>query len=85
MRKAKTSLSTAAVVGALVATGLMAAPSASATPKRHTFTRTAPTWVARADSIGGVPDAAKSSFRVYLAPRGGIDALTADVEKVSDP
>ena len=44
MRKAKTSLSTAAVVGALVATGLMAAPSANAAPKRHTFTRTAPTW-----------------------------------------
>jgi subtilase family serine protease len=85
MRKAKTSLSTAAVVGALVATGLMAAPSANATPKRHTFTRTAPTWVARADSIGGVPDAAKSSFRVYLAPQRGIDALKADVAKVSDP
>ncbi len=85
MRKAKTSLSTAAVVGALVATGLMAAPSANAAPKRHTFTRTAPTWVARADSVGRVSSTAQSSFRVYLAPQRGIDALKADVAKVSDP
>jgi subtilase family serine protease len=85
MRTAKTSLSTAAVVGALVATGLMAAPSANATPKRHTFTRTAPTWVGRADSLGRVAPTAKSTFRVYLAPQRGIEALKADVAKVSDP
>ena len=85
MPKAKTSLATAAVAGALVVTGLMAAPSANAAPKRHSFTRTAPTWTARANSLGAAPSKAQSSFRVYLAPQRGVESLKADVAKVSDP
>ena len=85
MKKAKTSLSTAAVVGALVVTGLMAAPNANAAPKRHTIARTKPTWVAGAHSLGTPAAQAKSTARVYLAPNGGTDALQAAVAKVSDP
>ncbi len=85
MRKAKTSLSVVAVAGALVATGLMAAPSANAAPKRHTIARTKPTWVARAHSLGSPSSQAKTSVRVYLAPNGGTAALKAAVAKVSNP
>jgi subtilase family serine protease len=85
MRTAKTSLSIAAVAGALVATGLMAAPSANAAPKRHAIAHTKPTWVARAHSLGSPSSQAKTSLRVYLAPNGGTDALKAAVAKVSNP
>ena len=85
MRKAKTSLSTAAVVGALVAAGFAAAPTANAVPKRHAFARTAPGWVAKTHSLGQAPAKGTSSFKVYLAPKGGTDALKGFVDKVSDP
>jgi subtilase family serine protease len=78
------SLSTTAVA-ALVAAGMVATPSASAAPKRHTLAHTKPTWVAKAHSLGAVAPAGKSSVRVYLAPKGGIDALKAAVAGVSDP
>jgi subtilase family serine protease len=63
----------------------MAAPSANAAPKRHTLARTAPTWTARAHSLGRVSGARSSDLRVYLAPRGGTDALKAAVAQVSNP
>ncbi len=85
MQKATTSLSVMAVVGALAATGLAAAPSATASPRRHEVPRTAPTWVHRAQSLGAAPSSATSTFRVYLAPRGGLTALTSAVADVSDP
>ena len=86
MKKAKSSLSVAAVVGALVASGLLAAaPSANAAPKRHTLPHSTPTWVGRARSLGRVPSKATTSVRVYLAPNGGTDALKAAVASVSDP
>jgi subtilase family serine protease len=84
MRRAKTSLSAVAVTGALVATGLLASPPADAASRRP-VARTAPKWVGRAHSLGRVPASARSSFRVYLAPEGGIAALQADVAKMSDP
>jgi subtilase family serine protease len=85
MIKAKSSLSMAAVTRALVAAGLMTAPSASAAPKRHTLAHSTPTWVNGAKSLGKPASAAKSSVRVYLAPKGGLDALKAAVARVSDP
>jgi subtilase family serine protease len=85
MIKAKNSLSMAAVTGALVAAGLMTAPSASAAPKRHTLAHSTPTWVKRAKSLGKPASAAKTSVRVYLAPNGGTDTLRAAVARVSDP
>jgi len=85
MRTAKTSLSTAAVVGALVASGLMAAPAANATPRRHNVARTTPTWVGKAHSLGKVSSKKTTSVRVYLTPNGGTDALAAAVASVSTP
>ncbi|MEP7090852.1 MAG: S53 family peptidase [Nocardioidaceae bacterium] len=85
MRKAKTSLSAVAVAGALVAAGMATAPSATAAPQRRSVARTAPTWVAKTHSLGRASSSARSSFRVYLAPNGGTDALKAAVAAVSDP
>jgi subtilase family serine protease len=85
MRLAKTSLSAVAVTGALVAAGMAAAPGANAATPRVPVARTAPTWVARAHSLGRAPASATSAFKVYLAPRGGLDALKAAVAGVSDP
>ena len=85
MKKSKTSLSVVAVAGALVVAGMAAAPNASAAPQHRQLARTAPTWVARAHSLGRAPASGRSAFRVYLAPKGGTDALKAAVAKVSDP
>src|ERR1700712_4584081 len=85
MKKAKTSLSAVAVAGALVATGVVAAPQATAQPRRHTFARTAPKWVAHTRAIGAAPAKGTSAFRVYLAPKGGTDALKAAAAAVSTP
>src|SRR4051794_12192447 len=86
MYKAKTSLSALAVAGALVATGtVVTAPGATAAPERHLLARTAPLWVARAHSLGAAPASGTSTFKVYLAPKGGTDALKAAVAAVADP
>ena len=85
MTKAKTSLSAAVVAGALVAAGIAAAPDANASPQRRAIARTAPAWVAKADSLGQAPASGRSDFRVYLSPRGGLDALKAAVAQVADP
>jgi subtilase family serine protease len=85
MRKAKTSLSAMAASGALVAAGLAAAPTADAAASRVPLARTAPSWVAGANSLGRAPASGTSTFRVFLAPRGGLDALKAAVAGVSDP
>ena len=42
-------------------------------------------WVAHTKAIGAAPRAGTSTFRVYLAPQGGLEALKADVAKVSTP
>jgi subtilase family serine protease len=87
MKKAKTSLSAVAVAGALVASGVAAVPAADAAaqPHRKQFARTAPAWVHRTHSLGAAPATGRSTFQVYLAPRGGLAALTAAVARVSDP
>src|SRR5881275_3096796 len=86
MKNAKTSLSAVAAAGALVAAGaVVTAPGATAAPQRHLLARTAPRWVAKADSLGAAPAAGTSTFRVYLAPKGGMDALKAAAAQVADP
>ena len=72
-------------VGALVTTGMAVAPSANAAPHRRPIARTAPRWVHRATSLGRAPASGTSTFRVYLAPRGGAAALAAAAQDVSDP
>jgi subtilase family serine protease len=84
MTKAKISLS-ALAVGALVATAVATVPTANAAPQRRAVPRTAPSWVSHASSLGKVASGKTTSFRVYLAPRGGTDALKAAVAEVSTP
>ncbi|MBV9830449.1 MAG: S8/S53 family peptidase [Marmoricola sp.] len=72
------------VVGALVAAGAAAAPASAATPKRR-LAHTQNTWVQHSKAQGNASAKGTSTFRVYLAPRGGLDALKADVAKVSTP
>jgi subtilase family serine protease len=84
MKRTNSTLTVLTVVGALAATGLMGAP-AQAAPNKHRIARTAPGWVAGTKAIGNAPAKELSSFRVYLAPQGGLAALKADVAKVSNP
>jgi subtilase family serine protease len=84
MTKAKISLS-ALAVGAMVATAVATVPAANAAPHRRAVPRTAPSWVSHTDSLGKVASGKSTSFRVYLAPRGGTDALKAAVADVSTP
>ncbi|MGI9156250.1 MAG: protease pro-enzyme activation domain-containing protein, partial [Marmoricola sp.] len=88
MRRAqRTSLSVAAVV-ALAVSGVAAAPGATASGHKSghkRIARTAPAWVNHAHSLGNAKSTARSNFRVYLAPNGGLDSLKADVAKLSDP
>ena len=77
---------TLATVGALVAAGLAAVPTTAnaASATRH------PTHRPHLDRTGpparpGGRLPAPASFRVYLAPRGGLAALKQDVAALSDP
>lgn len=84
MTRRKVSLIAVAAVAALATAGVAATPAAGAASKRR-LPRTAPAWVARAHSLGDAPAQTRSTFRVYLAPDGGLDSLKADVAAVSDP
>ncbi|MEO7943511.1 MAG: S53 family peptidase [Marmoricola sp.] len=80
----RTSLTALAAIAALAAAGVSASPAVGATPKRR-IPHTAPSWVAGTRTIGNVPAGTTSTFRVYLAPNGGVAALKDQVDKVSDP
>jgi subtilase family serine protease len=84
MNRGRKTLTAVAVVGALVAAGATASP-ASAVVKKRRLSHTQNSWVKHAKSQGNAPAKGRSSFRVYLAPNGGLDALKAEVAKVSDP
>ncbi|GGF34498.1 serine protease [Marmoricola endophyticus] len=87
MRRTRTSLCAATVIGALIATGVGTAPAHAADRKR--VARSAPSWVASAQAKGQAKGRAaaknRSSFRLYLAPKGGVDALEADALARSTP
>ncbi|MCW2758163.1 MAG: physarolisin [Nocardioidaceae bacterium] len=85
MNRSRMSLCAAAVIGAMAATGVAAAPSAQAARARHVVPHTAPSWLGHATSKGKAAAKGTSHFRVYLAPQGGLDALKADAAAVADP
>ncbi len=79
-------LTVAAVAAATtLATALLAAPSASAATPHKAIPNTAPNWIAAAKHLGSASPSASVSARIYLAPRGGLDALKAQVLAVSTP
>src|SRR5690349_5965950 len=74
-----------ATAGALVAAGLASTvPSASAASRRS-VPRTAATWTSKAHKVGAADRSATAAFKVYLAPKGGLDALKRDVAARNDP
>ena len=77
---------------ALGSIGLAAAPAlaAGAGGGSVTIANTVPRWLGQAQKVAQPQAAAKAaapaqSVKVYLAPRGGVDALRAEVAALSDP
>jgi len=79
------STSIAGVTVALTVVGFTGALNAGAAQDKRPVPNTAPKWVARAKNLGHAGAAAPVSFRVYLAPNGGLASLKEEVAKVSDP
>jgi subtilase family serine protease len=76
----------AGAVLALAAAGLCGAPAAqAANHSRRPVAAYSPKAIHGAADHGAVPKARNLSLRVYLAPKGGEDALKAAVAAVSDP
>ena len=74
-----------AAVSALAFGCLAAAPGADANTPRKTVPNTKPMWLSHASHVGTAAKSAPVNLRVYLAPRGGLDNLTAAVKAVSTP
>lgn len=81
----RTILTALAAAGTLVAGVLAAAPTASAAPGPRAVPHTKPAWIAHAQHLGHASTSAAVDARVYLAPKGGIDALKAQAQAVSTP
>ncbi len=77
-------LSITACVAAVAGLSLTAV-SASAAEPTTAIPHSKPAWVAKAAKSGTPATTATTSLRVYLAPKGGIDALKADALAVSTP
>ena len=76
---------TLATASALVITGASTPAFAHAAPSRVGVAKTKPDWLAQSKNLGHASSAGRTSFRVYLAPNGGMAALQAQVAKVSTP
>jgi subtilase family serine protease len=85
VRRRTLSTSIAGVTVALTVVGFTGAITAGAAPDTRPVPNSAPRWVSHAKNLGHVSSAAPVTFRVYLAPNGGLDALKAAVARVSDP
>lgn len=77
-------LTTVAGCIVVVAAFVVAAP-VSAAPSRHVLPNTAPRWKAQAADLGPADSSAVVSARVYLTPRGGLDALARLATSLSTP
>lgn len=78
---------TAATITAstVLAFAVAATGDASAAPAPTAVPNTKPTWTAHAKHLGRAKDSARVSARVYLAPRGGLDAAKRFATAVSTP
>ncbi len=89
MRLSRRVTAGAAVAALVVAGWSQAGVANAATPnlpnQHHAVPRSTPNWLPRAKHLGGLSSKAGVSFRVYLAPRGGIDVVKAAVDSVSTP
>src|SRR5664279_6662711 len=89
MQPARSHRLAAIALAALLATGLgvTAAPASSAAPgKTVTIDNTLPAWLPRAQpSVARMSLPQTLKVRVYLAPKGGVAALQAKVDALSNP
>ena len=83
-RPANKVLTSAAALTAALLLIVAGAPQAGAAPRR-TLADTAPRWVAKTRSLGRANGAKQQTVKVYLAPKGGLAALKAQVAAVADP
>ncbi len=80
-RTVTTLAATAALVAGLVAT----AQGAQAQPTRATLADSAPNWLGHAHHTGKTNDRAGVNLRIYLTPRGGLQAVKNAVAAVATP
>lgn len=85
MRRRTISTSIAGATAALLVVGLTGATSARAAQDKRPVPNTAPKWLSHANNLGHASAAVPVSFRIYLAPNGGVDALKAQVADISNP
>lgn len=81
----KRSITVVAATAATVLAGVATATSAAARPAPTAVPHTKPQWTAHATHIGAVAPSTAVRARVYLAPRGGLDALKQAALAVSTP
>lgn len=65
--------------------GFVSASPSSASPGNHVIPGTSPGWMAHGKKVGTPAPTAPVTVRVYLAPRGGLAALSAAEQAVSTP
>src|ERR1700712_3245225 len=76
---------TAMVLAGMSQTGVAGAAIPKSGSNHHAVPSSTPEWLASAKHLGGVSTAAAVNFRVYLAPRGGVDTVKAAVAAASTP
>jgi subtilase family serine protease len=68
-----------------VVAGLAPGTAAQADPSRKAIANSTPGWLSHGKKSGDAPASAVVQARIYLAPNGGLDALTAAAYAVSTP
>jgi len=82
----KRALTVSLIAASTLVAATLAAPAASAAkPAPKPIPSTKPTWLGQASSLGAASVAAAVQAKVYLAPRGGLDALKAEAVAVATP
>jgi subtilase family serine protease len=82
----KRSITAAMITGTTVlASALTSTGAASAAPSPKAVPHTKPAWTAHAKHLGHARNSAAVHARVYLAPRGGLDAVKQAATAMSTP
>jgi subtilase family serine protease len=82
----KRTITAAALAATTVLTSALAtSTSASAAPASKAVPNTKPAWTAKTKPLGHAASSSSVSARVYLAPKGGTDALKKEALAVSTP
>jgi subtilase family serine protease len=82
----KRSLTTLLIAASTVVAGAVLAPAgAHASPARRAIPDSRPSWLGSAQNLGAASASAPVSARVYLAPKGGLSALSAAATAMATP